>query len=189
MLEKGIPAHKDRALLNMISLFPNVMNSISDLTKEIDIVGNSLNNEEADINELNKKEVISDLINNSKLGNYTYVIIYFIVVCVLSIAGFCIYTLIFKYKVLDNIADSANFLYQADSMLHHYSNYLFLKVMNYAYNKAPNSIFSNSDTQMNKISPFWYKSGHAKKIEINDETVANNIGIILLYVAVNGLGS
>ncbi|EAX91142.1 TB2/DP1, HVA22 family protein [Trichomonas vaginalis G3] len=171
LLEKGIPAHKDRALTNMMGLFPNVMNSISDLTKEIDIVGTAIHSD-IDFDQMSKREVTSDLIKNSKLGNWGIKALYFGIAAIITIGFYLLFVLLFKERALDEITNTFSFLVDANTLLHSFSRYFFTKVLYYAY-QQPDSIFLNDTTTMNIISPFWYPAGHAKMVDISDHTILN----------------
>lgn len=172
MLKAGVPAHSDRALKNILSVFPMIGGVSTELVQDIEILGHEISLEDVDKNLLQRKEVVNGLLHHAKVGQVWAAMVYFFIASVVLLVFVTVFIQKLNGDVVKEIQKTSDFQIQTSNLLHVITRYALFKCFNIGLYHTENSPMSNSEERMQRISPHWYPK-YVSKYDPSDTKLAN----------------
>ncbi|EAY00450.1 hypothetical protein TVAG_084870 [Trichomonas vaginalis G3] len=172
LLMSGVPAHPDRALPNILSVFPMIGGISADVVQDIEISGHAIDMHDIDSDLMQRKEVVYDLLSHQKVGQIWLQVIYFILASVLLVVFGSVYISKLSSTVVNEITQTSDFMIEASTLLHVFSRYALFKSFNKGLYHTKDTPMSNSDETMKQISPNWYPE-YLSKYDPSDTKMAS----------------
>ena len=156
MVESGKPAHQDRAMANLVQVFPGVMNISEELVEDIKIVGTSVEVDNNVMETYETKKQLYDLIKSSSVGSSNLLTIYLVIVTVLvCVLSYLLYNA-FKSGVTNQVQLTTDTLAEVNSLLFNLPRYALLLYHRQSI-YAENSPLNDVEAAMQQIAKHWYK--------------------------------